>query len=66
MLNITHNQRNANQHYNEISHHFGHNGYRKKSTNSKGQSVCGQKMKLALFVIMYIDMATMEDNMEIP
>ena len=42
LLNIATYQRNANQNYNEGSHHTGQNGYHQKSTNNKCWRGCGE------------------------
>ena len=42
MLNITNYQRNANQHYNEVSPHTGQNAIIKTSTNNKCWRGCGE------------------------
>ena len=43
MLNITHNQRNANQSHNEVPSHAGQNAAIQKSTSNKCWRGCGEK-----------------------
>ena len=43
MLNITNDQRNVNQNYNEVSPHTVRMGIIRKSTNSKCWRGCGEK-----------------------
>ena len=43
MLNITHNQRNANQNHSEVPFHASQNGCYQKSTNNKLWRGCGEK-----------------------
>ena len=68
MLNIAHYQRNANQNHNEISPHTGQNGQDQKSlqTINAREGVEKRDTPLPLLVGMKIDIATMEDSMEIP
>ena len=65
MLNITHDQRNANQNHNEVIPV--QMAAIKKSTNNKCWRGCGEKgTLLTLLVGMQTSTATMENSMEMP
>ena len=67
MLNITHYQRNANQNHYEVPFHTSQNGCDPKVYNQYMlERVWRKGNPLALLVGMQIDIATMENSMEIP
>ena len=67
ILNITHNQRNANQNYNEVPSHAGQNGcYHKLYKQKMLERVQRKGNPLTLLVEMQTSTATMENSVEIP
>ena len=67
MLNVTHDQRNANQNHNAIPSHTGQNGcYHKVYKQLILQQVCIKGNPLTLLVGMQTSTATMENSVEIP
>ena len=67
MLNITHDQRNANQNHNEVPYHANQNGCDPKvyKAINAGESV--EKRELSYTVVgMQTSTATMENSTEIP
>ena len=67
MLSITNYQRNANQNYSEVSPHMGQNGLRQKVYKRLMlEGVWRKGNPLTLLVGMQIDIANMENSMEVP
>ena len=66
MFNTAHYERKANLNYNEISPHTSKNGHHQKVYKLNAGEGVEKRNALALLVGIYIDTATMEDNMKNP